>query len=45
MIDENDQLVFFEGNQSTGRLYGVMFLNLGNFMEFITDFFWPFDDK
>lgn len=45
MLDEEEKIVFFEGNQASNRLPRLMFMNLSNLMEFITDFFWPFDDQ
>jgi hypothetical protein len=44
MYDESGKVVFFEGNQASNRLPRVMFLNLSNLMDFMCDFFWPFDD-
>ena len=45
MLDENDEIVFFEGNQASGRTPSVMFLTWSNFVDFMRDFFWPFDDE
>lgn len=45
MLDENEEITFFEGNQASNRLPRLMFLNFSNLMDFIYDFFWPFDDE
>jgi len=45
MIDDQDELIFFEGNQASHRLPRIIFLDYNNMMDFIKDFFWPFDEK
>ena len=44
MFDDAGEIVFFEGNQATNRFPRVMFLTYGNLMNFLMEFFWPFDD-
>lgn len=43
--DKDDQIVFFEGNLGMARTPRMMFLNHHNTKDFITDFFWPFDQS
>ena len=44
MIDEDGQMVFFEGNQASYRLPRRIFMCFDNLVDFLREFFWPFDD-
>lgn len=46
MITENDDsIVFFEGNLATARAPRIMFLNHHNTKDFLTDYFWHFHKR
>lgn len=43
MVDDQDEIVFFEGNFAGARCPRVMFLNHRNTLNVIKNFYWPFD--
>jgi hypothetical protein len=43
MLTNEGKIVFFEGNFAGARAPRQMFINYGNFKDFVTYFFWPFD--
>lgn len=45
MLDEDNEMLWFEGNQASNRLPRVFFINFWNLIDLLRDFFWPFDDK
>ena len=45
MIDDEGELLWFEGNQATNRLPRILGLAMGNLWDLHNHFFWPFDDS
>jgi len=45
MLDDKEEIVYFEGNQASYRIPRIIFFNFNNMIDFFTDIFWPFDDK
>jgi hypothetical protein len=45
MMVQEDDIVFFEGNFAGARAPRRIFLSLSTLLEFMTNYFWPFDSK